>query len=57
VQEEDNLEDESTNLVLGKNTRCLICNYVFDSESDFVSHGRVHFGNVFQVSNNIFLSQ
>ena len=45
--EEDNLDEDSTNLVLGKNTRCLICNYVFDSEADFVSHGRVHFGNAF----------
>ena len=46
--EEDNLDEESTNLVFGKNTRCLICNYVFHSEADFVHHGRVHFGNSFQ---------
>ena len=46
--EEDNLEEDSTNVVVGKNTRCLICNYVFHSESDFVDHGRVHFGNAFQ---------
>ncbi len=45
--EEDNLDDDTTNVV-SKNTRCLICNYVFDSEADFVKHGRVHFGNTFQ---------
>ena len=44
--EEDNLDEDTSNVV-GKNTRCFICNYVFHSEADFVSHGRVHFGNSF----------
>jgi hypothetical protein len=51
--EEDTSEDDLANVVVGRNTRCLICNYVFHSETDFVNHGRVHFGNSFQKDHQV----